>query len=205
MQVIIASNNQDKLTEIQDIFDIPDWKFFTLKDLNILSDPEENGSSFSQNAKIKAVAAREIADKMGYGDYAVVADDSGLCVDALGGRPGVHSARYAADDGEHASYSDNNQKLLAELKDIAEEKRTAHFETAACYIDPKGNCVETIGICEGRIGFELVGQNGFGFDPLFLPKQFDYKITMAQLSADEKSAISHRGNAFRNLKEKLNC
>lgn len=168
MQVIIATNNQDKLTEIQDIFNIEGWDFYTLADLHLDSDPEENGSTFLENAKIKAEAARIVADENGYKDYAVVADDSGLCVDALGGRPGVHSARYATEgEVEHATYSDNNDKLLFELKDVDDKNRGAHFETAAVFIYPCGKSVEAIGKCEGKIGYEIVGENGFGFDPLF--------------------------------------
>lgn len=202
MRVILATNNQNKLSEIREIFNIKSWEFFSLSDLSIVSDPEETGKTFLENATIKAQAAREVALEKGLCDYAVVADDSGLCVDALNGGPGVYSARYAEVNGQKCSYSDNNKKLLLALENVDDNLRNAHFETSTVFISPDGSVVEATGICEGKIGHQEIGTNGFGYDPIFFPNETPGK-TMAELSPEEKDAISHRGKAFRALREKL--
>ena len=203
MKVILASNNKNKLDEIKKVFNFDGWDFFTLSDLNINSDPEENAPDFIGNAKIKAKAAFEIVKKSGLNDYAIVADDSGLCVDVLDGKPGVYSARFASENGEHCTYADNNKKLIKVMKDVPDDKRGACFKTAAYFIFPDGKEVFEEGCCFGKIGYEEIGDNGFGFDPLFFPDYYNHKLTMAQVSPEEKDAISHRGQAFRNLKESI--
>ena len=146
---------------------------------------EETGSTFEENAFLKAAAACRQAG------IPAIADDSGLEVDALGGAPGVHSARYA---GENASDADRNLKLLAEMAHLPEDERTARFVSAICCVFPNGDLVSARGECRGKIGYEPIGDNGFGYDPLFIVSS---GLSYAQLSADEKDVISHRGNALR--------
>lgn len=193
-KVVIASNNAHKVEEIRTALDFEGWEFFTLSELGIQSDPDEDADTFEGNARIKALAAHEASG------LAALADDSGIVVDALGGAPGVHSARYA---GEHGCDDDNNAKLLAELADVPEEERTGRFVCTLVFIDEDGAEVVAEGTIEGSIGYELAGGEGFGYDPLFLPEQFDGKRTLAQVSQAEKNEISHRGNALRQLKAKI--
>lgn len=195
-RIIIASNNAHKVDEIRNALDFPGWEFVTLAQAGIQSDPVEDGQTFEDNARIKALAAREASG----GEYAVLADDSGLEVDALGGEPGVYSSRYAGTDGDDAA---NNAKLFAELADVPDKDRTARFVCTLVFIDEDGSETVARGTVEGRIGHELRGQNGFGYDPLFLPEQFDGQTTFAEVPQAEKSAISHRGNALRLLKDLL--
>ena len=197
MKVILATNNANKAREIREIVSGKDIEIFTLADLNLDSDPEETGSTFLENATLKAESALDVAHATGLIDYAIAADDSGLCVDALDGAPGVYSARYAEVDGQPCTYADNNKKLLSALENVEDENRGAHFETVAVLIMPDGSKIEKTGILEGKIGREEIGTNGFGYDPIFYPKGMDK--TLAQLSAQEKDAISHRGQAFRKL------
>ncbi|WP_270298767.1 non-canonical purine NTP pyrophosphatase, partial [Eggerthella sinensis] len=134
------------------------------------------------------------------GGKAVLADDSGLAVDALDGAPGVYSARYA---GEDAADADNNIKLLAALADVPDEQRTARFVCTLVFIDEDGTEEVAYGTIEGRIGREERGEHGFGYDPLFLPDVFDDGRTLAEALPHEKNAVSHRGNALRELRTKL--
>lgn len=193
--VIIASNNAHKATEIAEALAFPGWEFATLREAGIASDPAEDAETFEGNARIKARAAHEAS-----GGKAVLADDSGLEVDALAGAPGVYSARYA---GEDATDADNNAKLLDALADIADDKRTARFVCTLVFIDEDGSETVARGTVEGRIGREQQGSNGFGYDPLFLPDVFADGRTLAQAHPEEKNAISHRGNALRQLKAQL--
>ena len=168
----------------------------TAADLGIkLEEVEETGSTFEENAELKAAAACRQTG------LPAVADDSGLQVDALNGAPGVFSARYA---GEGATDADRNNKLLLEMSGIPDEKRSARFVSAICCVFPSGDKVYARGECEGKIGYEPKGENGFGYDPLFVVSD---GRTYAQLSDEEKDAISHRGNALKifsqNLKEYL--
>ena len=197
--VVLATNNAHKVSEIKTALDFPGWEFKTLRDLGITSNPEENADNFEGNARIKAQAAREAAG----GNVAALADDSGLVVDALGGAPGVQSARYASTDGQDADDEDNNRKLLDELAGVPDNLRTARFVSTLVFIDEDG--VETVaeGTIEGVIGYENQGQNGFGYDPLFFPDVFDHKRTLAEVTQDEKNSVSHRGNALRSLRAKL--
>lgn len=191
MKIIIATHNKHKLQEMSRILSPMGYEVVTDRDLGIeLTDAEENGETFLDNARIKAESGcRESG-------LPCIADDSGLCVDALDGAPGVFSARYS---GVHGDDDGNNRKLLSELEGVPAEKRTAHFACAICVSFPDGSEVTATGKCEGYIGYEKKGTNGFGYDPLFMVGD----RSLAQMTAEEKDAISHRGNALKALKEKL--
>ena len=193
--VVIASNNAHKAQEIAEALDFPGWEFGTLRQLGIQSDPAEDADTFLGNARIKARAAYEAS-----GGKAVLADDSGLEVDALDGAPGVYSARYA---GEDATDADNNAKLLSALADVPDRDRTARFVCTLVLIDEDGSETVARGTVEGRIGHEERGSYGFGYDPLFLPDVFADGRTLAEALPEEKNAVSHRGNALRELRSKL--
>ena len=184
--VIIASGNKGKLKEFQTLMEGLDVEVKSLKDFPEIGDIEENGQSFAENAYIKAKAVFDATGCM------AIADDSGLEVDALGGAPGIYSARYA---GEEKDDEVNNQKLLEALEDIEDEKRGAQFHCAIVAIDKDGNRYDAEGIVRGRILRAARGDNGFGYDPLFYVE--DYGKTTAELSMEEKNSISHRGQAVR--------
>ena len=193
--VVIASNNAHKAREIAEALDFPGWEFRTLRDLGIASDPEEDADTFEGNARIKARAAREAS-----GGRAVLADDSGLVVDALDGAPGVRSARYAGEDATDAA---NNAKLLDELADVPDAQRTARFMCTLVFIDEDGSEEVAHGVVEGRIGHAERGEHGFGYDPFFLPDVFGGERTLAEALPQEKNAVSHRGNALRALRARI--
>ena len=151
-----------------------------------LTDAEETGSTFEENAYIKAYSGCMESG------LPCIADDSGLVVDALGGEPGVYSARYA---GEHGNDKANNEKLLKGLESVPDDKRTARFVCCVCVHFPDGRYVVVRGKCEGKIGYEERGEGGFGYDPLFMVGDRSF----AEFSAEEKDAVSHRGNALRKL------
>ena len=184
--VIIASGNKGKLKEFQTLMEGLDVEVKSLKDFPEIGDIEENGQSFAENAYIKAKAVFDATGCM------AIADDSGLEVDALGGAPGIYSARYA---GEEKDDEANNQKLLEALENIEDEKRGAQFHCAIVAIDKDGNRYDAEGIVRGRILRAARGDNGFGYDPLFYVE--DYGKTTAELSMEEKNSISHRGQAVR--------
>lgn len=191
MKFIIATNNQKKLIELERILKPLGIDAVSAKEAGVvLDDVEETGTTFAENAFLKADAAYK---KTGMPS---VADDSGLSVDALNGRPGVYSARYA---GENATDKDRYTKLLGEMKDIPEAERTAHFTSAICCILSDGSKIEVEGRCDGRIAFEPSGDGGFGYDPVFLYGERSY----AQLTAEEKDKVSHRGKSLRKLQEEL--
>ena len=191
MKIIIATHNKHKLQEMSRILSPMGYEVVTDTDLGIeLSDVEENGETFLDNARIKAEAGCKESG------LPCIADDSGLCVDALDGAPGVYSARYS---GVHGDDDGNNRKLLAELDGVPTEKRTAHFACAICVSFPDGREVTATGKCEGYIGYEKKGTNGFGYDPLFMVGE----RSLAEMSAEEKDAISHRGNALKELQKIL--
>ena len=191
MKIIIATHNKHKLTEMARILEPMGYEVVTDRDIGIeLTDVEENGKTFLENARIKAEAGcRESG-------LPCIADDSGHCVDALNGEPGVYSARYS---GEHGNDAANNEKLLNNLKNVPDEKRTARFVCAICVSFPDGSEITAEGVCEGKIGYEYKGSNGFGYDPLFMVGDRSF----AEFSAEEKDAVSHRGNALKKLKELL--
>ncbi|WP_288284884.1 RdgB/HAM1 family non-canonical purine NTP pyrophosphatase [uncultured Senegalimassilia sp.] len=193
--MLIASNNAHKATEIAEALDFPGWEFKTLKQVGVSSDPAEDAETFLGNARIKAHAAQQAS-----GGMPVLADDSGLEVDALDGAPGVHSARYA---GEPCDDAANNAKLLDALSDVADEARTARFVCQLVFLDENGNEVDARGTVEGRIANEAHGENGFGYDPLFLPEVFGFERSLGEAKPEEKNAVSHRGNALRELRAKL--
>mgnify|MGYP004653880781 CR=1 FL=1 len=196
-KVVIASNNAHKVDEIRTALDFPGWEFASLKEAGVASDPEETGTSFIENALIKARAVHEITGGP------ALADDSGLVVDALDGAPGIYSARYASVDGRDSTDAANNEKLMRELAEVPEGARSARFVCALALVQEDGTELTVEGTVEGCMGFELVGDNGFGYDPLFLPDVFGGTKTMAQVSQEEKALVSHRGNALRALKELL--
>ena len=193
--VILATNNAHKVSEISNALNFPGWKFLTLREAGIESDPEEDADTFLGNARIKALAAHEAS-----GGMAALADDSGLEGDALGGAPGVYSSRFA---GEDATDEDNNEKLLADLADTPDDERTARFVCTLVFIDEDGSETGSRGTVEGRIGYAPQGDGGFGYDPLFWPDVFDGACTLAEVPQARKNEVSHRGNALRALKFKL--
>lgn len=195
-RVVIASNNEHKVEEIETALDFEGWTFETLSQAGVASNPEEDADTFEGNARIKARAARQALG----GACAVLADDSGLEVDALGGAPGVYSSRYAGSDGDDAA---NNAKLLSALEGVPFEERTARFVCTLVFIEEDGSECVARGAIEGRIGFELVGEGGFGYDPLFVPDCFGGALTLAQVGRKDKNVVSHRGNALRALRGKL--
>lgn len=191
MKFIMATNNSHKVIELSRVLLPLGITVVSAEDAGVtLDNVEETGITFAENAFLKADTAFK---KTG---MPVVADDSGLCVDALDGRPGIFSARYG---GEGASDSVKNAKLLDELKDIDEDHRTAHFTCAICCILEDGTRIDVEGICNGKIAFEPHGDGGFGYDPIFMCGSKCY----AQLSGEEKDAVSHRGIALRKLKSEL--
>ena len=193
--VILATNNAHKVSEISNALNFPGWKFLTLREAGIESDPEEDADTFLGNARIKALAAHEAS-----GGMAALADDSGLEVDALSGAPGVYSSRFA---GEDATDEDNNEKLLADLADTPDDERTARFVCTLVFIDEDGSETGSRGTVEGRIGYAPQGDGGFGYDPLFWPDVFNGECTLAEVPQSRKNEVSHRGNALRALKFKL--
>ncbi len=193
MKFLIATNNKKKLNELNRILVPLGIDAVTAKDIGIdPGDVEENGTTFAQNAYIKAKAAFDLVE----GEYCVVADDSGLCVDALDGRPGVYSARYG---GENATDKDKINKLLEELADAPSDNRCANFTCSICAIMTDKTVIKAQGVCYGEISTQPVGDGGFGYDPVFMVSEKSF----AQLSDDEKDELSHRGKALRDFKDKL--
>ena len=187
-EIVIASKNQGKIREIRQIYsDLP----VAIVEIPDLPEVVEDGLTFAENARKKAV---EIARHTGRW---ALADDSGLEVDALGGAPGIHSARWSGRGDEG-----NNEKLLEELRDVPAPARSARYRAVVVVASPDGRVVaEADGTCEGVIGFDRRGTGGFGYDPLFVVPQFGK--TMAELEAATKHSISHRGEALRRLREPL--
>ena len=193
--VVVATGNAHKVTEIEAILGrvMPGVRFVTIGSLGDFPDPEETGTTFEENALIKARAAHAETG------LPAVADDSGLEVDALGGAPGVYSARYAGVHGDDAA---NNAKLLRELEGVPEGRRTARFTSCVAFVAADGSETCGVGHCEGRVGLAGRGEHGFGYDPLFLPDETPGR-TMAELEPAEKNAISHRFHALQELAARL--
>lgn len=189
---IAATRNKGKLDEIKEILSGFPFKVISMEEAGIFEDIEETGSTFEENALIKA---KEVCKLTG---GIVMADDSGLEVDFLNGAPGIYSARFA---GEGASDKDKNNKLLKLLEGVPMEKRTARFVCAIAVVFPDFTHFTVRGTCEGYIANKPEGSNGFGYDPLFYMKE--YKMTTAQMEPGRKHAISHRGKALRLMVEKL--
>ncbi len=242
--IIIASNNAHKAQEIKNILTLKDCEFLTLREAGISVDPDENANTYLGNARIKAHDVMCALASQFENKACVLADDSGLEVDALDGAPSVHSARFA---GENATDAQNNEKLLCALKDVPADKRSARFICQLAFLmpaeyrgthsnstatnteeKPLSTCVkndtnetlargminETLahdamgeilarGVMEGKIALEACGAGGFGYDPLFLPTDCNCERSAAELTPDEKNAISHRSRALKNLREEL--
>lgn len=192
MKFIIATNNKKKLVEMERILKPLGIEAVSAKDAGVVLDEvDETGTTFGENAFLKANAAYI---KTG---MPAVADDSGICVDALGGRPGIFSARYSPEDC--VTDEDRTAKILEELQGVPDEKRGAHYTCAICCILPDGSKIEIEETCEGKIGYEFIGDGGFGYDPIFY---FGDK-TFAQISGEDKDKVSHRGKALRKLQTAL--
>lgn len=190
--IVFATGNQDKLKEIREILKGLPYEIKSLKELGIDVHIDENGKTFEENAAIKVNTIMEATGKM------VMADDSGLEVDYMDKKPGIYSARFL---GEDTSYEVKNKYIIEQLKDAKGEERSARFICVIAFGRPGEPVVTKRGVMEGRIHTEIAGENGFGFDPIFyLP---EYGMTSAQISPEEKNAISHRGKALRAMREYL--
>jgi len=192
MKIVLATENPHKLSELQAILPsaLPDGtslEYVSMKDF-LLSLPPETGTTLAANAQIKAAYVAKQTGLM------AISDDTGLEVDFLHGAPGVYTARYG---GEHGNAAANNEKLLRELKEVTMDKRTARFRTVACLARPDGTCELFEGSVEGKIATQYHGQNGFGYDPIFIVQETGK--TFAEMTAQEKNDVSHRGRAFKKL------
>lgn len=189
-KLIFATTNEGKMKEIRMILADLGYDIVSLKDLELnIGEIEENGTTFEENALIKATTIRDLTHEV------VLADDSGIEIDFLDKGPGVYSARFL---GEDTPYDVKNNYILDKLKDVPEEKRTARFVSAIACAFPNGESCTTRGCLEGIIGYEISGKNGFGYDPIFyLP---EYGCTTAELEPDQKNKISHRGVALEKMK-----
>ena len=191
MKFFIATKNAHKVIEFKRILEPMGIEVLCESDLGFdLTDVEEDGTTFEENALIKASAACEQTG------YVSLADDSGLCVDALGGAPGIFSARYC---GVHGNDKENNRKLLRELDGVPFDERTARFVSAVACVFPDGRKFTVTGKCEGKIDFEERGENGFGYDPLFVGEIGCFGLA----TAEQKDSVSHRGRALKKLREEL--
>ena len=188
--IIFATSNQNKMKEIREILNDIDVEILSMKEAGIDADIIEDGKTFEENALIKARAIRDLSGCI------VLADDSGLEVDALNKEPGIYSARYM---GEDTSYDLKNANIIERLKGLSGEERSARFVCAIAAAFPDGSEETCRGTIEGRIGYEPAGENGFGYDPIFFVPE--YGCTTAQLSPEEKNEISHRGKALRAMRE----
>ena len=191
-KIIFATGNAGKIKEIQSIMADTGMEVLSMKEAGIQIDVEENGSTYEENALIKA---RAVAAQT---DCIVMADDSGLEIDYLNKEPGIYSARYM---GEDTSYRIKNQNLIDRLEGVPDEQRTARFVCAIAAVMPDGKELTTRANIEGRIGYEEKGQNGFGYDPIFYVPRFGK--TTAELTEEEKNQVSHRGQALQLMKEEL--
>ena len=189
VRFVLASNNKGKLKEMREILSELGIEVMSQKEAGIASEPEENGTTFEENAIIKARAAMEASG------LPAIADDSGIAVDALNGEPGIYSARY----GDCGSDEERVEYLLKNMEN--EEHRAAKFVSSIAVAFPGGDVLTTIGECHGELTYAPVGENGFGYDPVFYMEQFGR--TLAQVTPEEKNSVSHRGRALRAMKEKL--
>lgn len=192
-KIVFATGNAGKMREIRAILADLNIEVLSMKEAGVSADEEENGTTFIDNAIIKA---KDIAAKVP--DAIVMADDSGLVVDALNGEPGIYSARYM---GEDTPYSIKNANIISRLEGVPVEGRTARFACAIAAVLPDGTVLTTEGAIEGYIGYEERGEGGFGYDPIFMVPE--YGCSTAELSAEAKNAISHRGRALEAMKVKL--
>lgn len=192
MRLIIATGNEDKVREIDEILEGTGFEAISMKQAGFNPDIVEDGTTFEENALKKAMAVHELS-----GEY-VMADDSGLCIDALDGAPGIYSARFC---GEDSTYEEKFRKIFEMLADVPEDKRTAQFVCAIAVVKPDGTSFTVRGECMGVLHEKPVGENGFGYDPIFYVPEFG--MTTAQMDPEVKNSISHRGRALRAMVEKL--
>lgn len=200
-KIVFATGNAGKMREIRDIMKETDAQILSMKEAGINADIVEDGTTFEENAVIKAKAiAQKLQEHVDdtYREAVVLADDSGLEIDYLDKEPGIYSARYL---GEDTPYSVKNKKLIERLEGVPDEKRTARFVCAIAAVWPDGEVVTTRGVIEGRIGYQEKGDNGFGYDPIFYVPELG--CTTAQLSEEEKNQISHRGRALEAMEKEL--
>lgn len=198
-KIIVATTNAHKAKEIEGMLNLSDFEVVTSSEMGLSGDAVEDAPDFIGNALIKARDAHAQCQIRGI-DACVLADDSGICVDVLDGEPGVYSARYA---GVGAGQDAINKKLFAKLDGVPFVDRSASFKCALAFIDEEGSEFTCEGTVDGRVGFEPVGEDGFGYDPIFFPKEYDYKLSFGQVSAEEKAKISHRARAVAKLRVKL--
>ena len=192
MRLIIATGNEDKVREIDEILEGTGFEAISMKQAGFNPDIVEDGTTFEENALKKAMAVHELS-----GEY-VMADDSGLCIDALDGAPGIYSARFC---GEDSTYEEKFRKIFEMLADVPEDKRTAQFVCAIAVVKPDGTSFTVRGECRGVLHEKPMGENGFGYDPIFYVPEFG--MTTAQMEPEVKNSISHRGRALRAMVEKL--
>ena len=190
MKLVLATNNEGKVREFARILEPLGIEVMTQKQAGVHVSPEENGTTFAENARIKAMAVYEATG------LPTVADDSGLCIDAMNGEPGVYSARYY---GEDTPYEEKNRRIIESLNGIAEEKRTARFVAHITCVLSKDEILDCEGVYEGTIGHKPAGDGGFGYDPIFYVGDKSF----AELDGEAKDKVSHRGKALEKLYQKL--
>lgn len=190
MKLVLATNNEGKVREFARILEPLGIEVMTQKQAGVHVSPEENGSTFAENARIKAMAVYEATG------LPTVADDSGLCIDAMNGEPGVYSARYY---GEDTLYEEKNRRIIESLNAVPEEKRTARFVAHITCVLSKDEILDCEGVCEGTIGHKPAGDGGFGYDPIFYVGDKSF----AELDGEAKDKVSHRGKALEKLYQKL--
>lgn len=191
-EIVFATGNPGKAREVAMLFAYMVVCVKTLNEAGIKAEIVENGSTFMENACIKAKTIARYTDKI------VLADDSGLVIDHLNGEPGIYSARYM---GEDTSYDIKNRNILERMRDVPDDLRSARFVCAMAAVMPDGEVIETEGVMEGRISHEIAGENGFGYDPIFYLPEFE--LSSAQITPEEKNEVSHRGKALRLMQEEL--
>ena len=191
-RILFATGNQGKMKEVREILADLGVEVISMREAGVSAEIVEDGETFEENAVIKARTIMELTGEV------TLADDSGLEIDALGGEPGLYSARYM---GEDTSYHIKNNDLIRRLSQVPRQQRTARFVCSIAAAFPDGEIITTDGVIEGLIGYEEAGENGFGYDPIFVVPQLG--CTTAQLSDEQKNEISHRGKALRKMKEEL--
>lgn len=191
-EIVLASSNQGKVREVQMMMEDMGIKVIPLSETSFTEEIEENGATFEENAVIKAKAVAQVLG------VPVLADDSGLEIDCLDKAPGIYSARYL---GHDTPYSVKNQMILDKIKDVPKKERTARFVCAMALALPHGAVITTIATMEGEIAYEIKGENGFGYDPIFYLPEFD--MSSAEISPEQKNEISHRGKALRQMREEI--
>ncbi len=191
-EIVFATGNVGKAREVAMMFQSMDVRVLTLKEAGLETEIVENGTTFMENAIIKAKTIAKETGKI------VLADDSGLVIDYLNGEPGIYSARFM---GEDTSYDIKNKAILEKMNGVPKEERTARFVCAMAAVMPDGEVIETEGVMEGIIGTEIAGKNGFGYDPIFYLPEFG--MSSAEITPEQKNMVSHRGKALRKMQKEL--